>query len=150
MIRKLGGIYPLATLREMNMDIPAPGGNEWSHDADAMTGMDQYVHLCLQPQHPMEFRARQDGRIVHSVFLAIQPEIILWDGVRFSPDVSNKSGVVHYLLHDALDRIDYEVLFTWMDWTNPSIQQRRQQAEKSEILVPQMIPLELILNMPKV
>jgi len=147
-IRKLGGLYPLATLRAMNVDIPAPGGNQWSHDADEMKGMDKYVHLCFRPTHPMEFRAREEGRIVDSIFLAVHPDILLWDGVRFSPDVSNKSGVQHYAVLEALDQIDYEVLYTRTDWREASVQQRLQQAEKCEVLVPRVIPLEMIRNLP--
>lgn len=32
-IREHGGLYPLATLTEMHVSVPAPGGNDWSHDA---------------------------------------------------------------------------------------------------------------------
>lgn len=148
MIRKLGGLYPLATLMEMKVEIPAPGGNEWSRDADGMKGMNKYVHLCFRATHPMEFTARQDGRIVDSIFLAVHPDILLWDGVRFSPDVSNKSGISHYPMFEALDKIDYEVLYTRTDWTDPTIQARLQRAEKCEVLVPNKVPLDMVRNLP--
>jgi hypothetical protein len=147
-IRQLGGLYPLAVLREMKVDVPAPGGNQWSWDADEMKGMDKYVHLCFRATHPMEFRAREEGRIVDSIFLAVHPDILTWDGVRFSPDVSNKSGVPHYPVQEALDLIDFDVLYTRTDWRDPSVQQRLQQAEKCEILVPGLIPLEMIRDVP--
>ncbi len=73
-IRERGGLYSLAALREMGIEIPAPGGNDWSHDADAMKGLDQYVHLCFRPNHPMEYVARQDGRITDPVYLQIHPD----------------------------------------------------------------------------
>jgi hypothetical protein len=48
LIRKLGGLYPRAELEEKAIKVPAPGGNQWSRDADEMKGMHQYVHLCLR------------------------------------------------------------------------------------------------------
>lgn len=92
-ISGFGGLYSLAKLREMGIEIPAPGGNDWSHDADVMKGLDRYVHLCFRPNHPMEYVARRDGRITDSVCLQIHPDILRVDGVMFTADVSNKSGV---------------------------------------------------------
>src|SRR5205085_10715012 len=60
-IRKLGGLYPLAEMRRMGIDVPAPGGNEWSWDADGIKGFDEFVHLCFRATHPMEFAARAEG-----------------------------------------------------------------------------------------
>jgi len=87
-------------------------------------GVDHYVHLCLKPTHPMEFRAREDGRIVESIFLQVHPEVLEWDGVKFTPDVSNKAGVTVHSIEAAKQMIDFEVLFTRTDWRNPLIQLR--------------------------
>jgi hypothetical protein len=146
LIREHGGLFPLAELRRRRIEIPAPGGNEWSHVANGMKRMDEYVHLCFRPNHPMEFRAREDGRIIESRFLQVHPEVLHWKGVLFSPDVSNKSGVEPYPIEEALEMIDYEVLYARTDWSNPEIRRRLQQAEKCEVLVPGFIPLELIRN----
>ena len=144
LIRKLGGLFSLARLMEMGVQIPAPGGNDWSHEADEGKGLDEYVHLCFKNNHPMEYAARQDGRIKEPIFLSIHPEVLEFEGVKFTPDVSNKSGVHIYPLADAHGMIDFEVLYTRTDWNDPVIQERLQQAEKCEILVPNGIPLKLI------
>ncbi|MFN0179620.1 MAG: DarT ssDNA thymidine ADP-ribosyltransferase family protein [Gemmatimonadales bacterium] len=148
MIRQLGGLYPFAELKEMHITIPAPGGNEWSQEADGMKGMDRYVHLCFRSNHPMEYVARQEGRIGESVFLNVHPDVLAWDGVKFTPDVSNKSGVAACPIAEAVDMIDFEVLYTRTNWLDPVINTRLHQAEKCEILVPQKIPLEMIRNLP--
>jgi hypothetical protein len=147
-IRQQGGLYSLAMLRARGVADMHPGGNEWSHEADARVGVDRYIHLCLKPNHPMEFRAREDGRIQESIFLQVHPEVLDWPGVRYTPDVSNKAGVTNHSIEEAKQLIDFEVLFTRTDWRNPAIQQRLQQAEKCEILVPDHIPLALIRNIP--
>ena len=106
--------------------------------------MDRYVHLCFRSNHPMEYLARQDGRVVNSIFLEIHPSVLQFEGVRFTADVSNKSGVESVSIAKAV--IDYEVLYTRTDWSDPAIQQRLKQVEKYEVLVPCCIPLSHIRN----
>lgn len=148
LIRELGGLYPMSELKKMKAKVPAPGGNQWSQDADGIKGMDRYVHLCFRATHPMEHIARQEGRIEDSIFLQVHADVLLWDGVRFTSEVANKSGVEMQTLEAARKIIDFEVLYTRTDWRDPEIQRRLQTAEKYEVLVPTKIPLELIRNLP--
>lgn len=145
-IRKVGGLHPLADLIAAGVKIPAPGGNQWSHDADAYSGVDRFVHLCFRSDHPMEYAARKDGRIVESIFLQIDPAVLDFPGVMFAPDVSNRAGVEPVNLSQAPQMIDFQVLYTKTDWKDPAIQARLQAASKCEILVPACIPLRLIRN----
>lgn len=147
-IRTRGGLYSLAVLREMKIDIPAPGGNAWSHDADGIKGLDRYVHLCFRPNHPMEYVARQEGRISDAVYLQINPDVLRIEGVMFTPDVSNKSAVEIISLSEALNIIDFKVLYTRTDWSDPEIQQRLRQSEKYELLIPDHVPMQYIRNLP--
>lgn len=144
LIRKHGGLYPLAELARRSIDVPAPGGNQWSRDADELKGMGRYVHLCFRNSHPMEYAARVDGRLADTVFLMIHADVLKWSDVLFTSDVSNKAGVAPIPIAQA--QIDYEVLYTRTDWSNAAIKQRLQQAEKCEVLVPHIIPLNLIRN----
>lgn len=146
LIKQTGGLYSWVELASRGVNVPAPGGNRWSRDADQISGVDNYIHLCFRANHPMEFAARQDGRIGDTIFLEIQPQVIELDGVRFAPDVANKSGVETYTISEASTMIDYDVLYTWTDWSDPEIQQRLRQAEKCEVLVPNHIPLRYIRN----
>jgi len=148
-IQTAGGLFSYALLKEKKIEIPAPGGNDWSHEADAYKNMDKYVHLCLRPTHPMEHVARVDGRIVSSIFLSIHPDVLGIHGVRFTAGVSNKADVQTHSVEDAMAIIDFDMLYGgWKDWNDPAIQARLQQVEKYEILVPDTIPFERILNFP--
>jgi hypothetical protein len=147
-IRQHGGLWALAEMKRRGIEIPAPGGNQLSHDLDSTRRLDEYVHLCFRWTHPMEHVARADGRITDSIFLNVHPEVLQWDGVRFTPDVSNKSGVQVHPIEEAANLIDFEVLYSWTDWRDPAVQGRLSQAEKCEILVPRFIPLDLIRNFP--
>lgn len=141
-IKSLGGLFSRAKLVEMGVQNLFPGGNQWSLDADEMFGMDRYVHLCLRSTHPMEYVARQDGRIQRSVFLYVDREVLGFDGVLFTPDVANKSGVQPCPIAEAAAYIDFDVLCTRTDWSDPAVQERLQAAEKCEILIPDHIPFK--------
>jgi ssDNA thymidine ADP-ribosyltransferase DarT-like protein len=148
-IKTVGGLFSYARLKEMKVEIPAPGGNDWSHEADAYKSMDQYVHLCLRPTHPMEHAARVDGRIASSIFLSIHTDVLQIKGVRFTAGVSNKADVESHSIEDAIGILDFDMLYGgWKDWSNPEIQARLQQVEKYEILVPDHVPINRILNLP--
>jgi len=102
--------------------------------------------MAFLDDHPMLYRAKQDGRITDPIWLKIDASILIEDGVRFCSDVSNKSGVAILDVDQAIEKIDFEVLFTYMDWKDPEIQQRRQAAIKSEILMPKMVQIDKILG----
>ena len=148
MIRQLKGLYSAAVLKKAGWTIPAPGGNDWSQEADAWVGVDQYVHFCFCDSHPMEYLARQAGRIQTSIFLDIDPAVLRQDGVLFTAGVSNKSGMLRYTIEQARTLIDFEVICTRTNWKDPAILERRKNAEKCEILVPNGIAITWIRNMP--
>lgn len=140
------GLLALGELERRCVAIPTPGGNEWSHDADRLKGLHEYVHLAFVDDHPMLFKARQDERIKDPIWLKIRAEIILEQDVLFCSDVSNKSGVCIFGHEQAKEEIDFEVLFTYMNWRDQDIQRRRQAAIKSEILIPLLVPIDMILG----
>jgi hypothetical protein len=143
LIRKTSGLYSTAKLQEMGVDF-YPGGNEQSLSADEMFGMDQYVHLCFKRNHPMEYLARQDGRIQETQWIYIDDaaSVLQMDGVLYSPGVSNKSGMEPCTIEEARGKIDYVALFEYLDWSVNENYQRRLAAEKCEILVPDHLPLK--------
>ncbi|MCX7255778.1 MAG: DarT ssDNA thymidine ADP-ribosyltransferase family protein [Polaromonas sp.] len=145
-IKNNNGLISFGELQRNNIAIPAPGGNEWSHEADIHKGVHEYVHLAFLDDHPMLYAAKQDGRIKNPIWLKIDSSVLLDTNVRFTNEVSNKAGVQLLTPDEAREQIDFEVLFTYMDWKNPEIQARRRLALKSEILIPRHIPLNKILG----
>ncbi|MBA3243069.1 MAG: DUF4433 domain-containing protein [Acidobacteria bacterium] len=45
------GLLSLRQLSDRGIKVAAPGGNEWSHDADRHKGLDDHVHLCFMDEH---------------------------------------------------------------------------------------------------
>ena len=145
-IGRQGGLLPYAELRRRGVEIPAAGGNDWSHEADSWAGLDEYVHLALIPNHPMLYMAKKDGRIKQPCWLKIDVSILAVEGIRFTCEVANKSSAKLLTWEEAEDHVDWEVLFTRTDWSDPAIKARRQAAEKSQILIPGGVPLEKIVG----
>jgi len=143
-IRNAGGLCSMKMLRSRGIIPVAPGGNYWSHEADTRRNLDSYVHLCFINNHPMEYRARVEGRINQTAFLKIDPSVLFDEGVVFTSDVSNKTGVQCLSFEEALEIIDFSVIYDHCDWNAPEVRERRNLARKCEILVPEMISLSKI------
>ena len=94
---KKHGILSFEGANKFHISNIVTGGNDWSHDADGYSGLKKFVHLCFWSEHPMEYIARQAGRLQQTSFLKINPDVLNIMGVKFTNDVSNKSGVK--LLH---------------------------------------------------
>jgi hypothetical protein len=74
-----------STRATVHMRRLCAGGDETSQATDKAKDIHKYVHLCLLNNHPMEYRARESGRLAKSVFLRIDPEVLHEDGVKFVP-----------------------------------------------------------------
>lgn len=144
LISKHGGLWSLAALEKRDVCVPKPGGNDWSHVADHVKGLDSFVHLCFTDKHPMEYVAKEEGRIIDPVYLSINPTVMQTDGVRVTLDVSNKKDQPILTPDEAIDYFDFEVLCKRMDWHDPEIQARWQAVRKYEFLVPNHVPMKYI------
>lgn len=134
-------------IRERAIDVPAPGGDANSQMTDSRNGMDRFVHLCLFNQNPMEYRARQDGRIQSSRFLEINRDVLRLEGVRFTSAMANQNGVAPLTLAEAVAEMDFSAAYQRMDWSNAEEMQRVLAARKYELLVPDCVPLSYIRNL---
>lgn len=146
-IQQHGGLLSLKTLNERGIQIPVPGGNQWSHETDELKGLDKFVHLTFVNNHPMLYAAQQEGRITDPIWLEIDASILTNSNVRFCSSVANKCGAKLVDQNEVEGVIDFEVLCTRMDWNISEIHARRNAAEKSEILVPTMVPIDRILSL---
>lgn len=145
-IKAANGILSRREAHRLDKKIEVTGGNNWSIKADDKRGLDAYVHLCFTSAHPMEFRAKEDGRIQTSTFLTISADILKMPGTLCTLDVSNKTGVKLLSLEEACEHLDFEVLYHRTEWKDPEVKKRLLQARKYEILVPTKVPLALILG----
>jgi ssDNA thymidine ADP-ribosyltransferase DarT-like protein len=149
-IRQHGGIYSLAHCENLGIAIPIAGGDDASQQTDRSKGFDKYVHLSFTTGHPMAYRAVESGRIQTVVYIHVNRNVLEQPGVLFVPGLANTIGIQTYTIDQAIknELIDFEVLYSWTNWKDAEIQNRRQRAEKYEILVPASVPLDRILYLP--
>ena len=143
-IIKRKGLYSLELLEGFKIVPKRPGGDELSRNLDVKKRMNHYVHLSFTKDHPMKFVAEEQGRIGPIRVLRIESSVLKRPRVRITPDVANKRDVPVYSVGESANHIDYEVIYDYMDWNDPQIQERRRQAKRAEILVPVMVSAELI------
>ena len=135
------GLLSKDQAKQMGITVEAPGGNDWSRDADMLRELYDYVNLCFTRDHPMCYVAHKNGNILNPKYLAIDPEIFRLDGVKITLDVANKPTTEILDVVEGLEGIDTEVLYTRTDWRDPTIKDRLQRARKCEILVPKTVPV---------
>lgn len=139
------GLLSMRSLREQG-HVVSPGGNDWSLDADRRSGMDGYVHLCFFREHPMEYVALKEGRILASRFLKIAPAVIEMQGVMITDRVANRADAWPQPAEAMVGKLDLEVIYTRTDWKDAKIQERLKTARLCELLIPDSVPFEFIRN----
>jgi hypothetical protein len=144
-----GGLLPTALLRKAGIQF-IPGGDDASLELDGRTRMDRFVHLCFRGAHPMAHRVVERDPTVTLKYLRIDRSVVFEPGVLFVSGVGYAHGVNPIPVAEACARglVDFDVLYKWMDWRDPAIQERRRAAELCEILVPDRVALSFIKNLP--
>ncbi len=141
------GLLSLAKMDEMGSRPPKPGGTQLSRDLDTHYRLNRYVHLCFWDQHPMEYVQKKEGHIGETKFLQIDPNILKTEGAIATSEVSIKTGVVPLPVEEMLPNLDLEVCYDKTDWKDKGVQARKLLSYKYELLIPDQVPLDMILNL---
>ncbi len=144
-IRSHGGLYSPRQCKQRGISVAAPGGNEGSRRTDQRRGLQDYVHLSLNPRLPMMYVARREGRLKYVKILQIDPSVIYLEPTLFSDvnaldrEARLGSGI------ESFERIDLGLA------TGPRLYMDLEQTEKkrfqAEVLVKCHVPLNLISNL---
>lgn len=141
------GVLSLRNIINSKIDVACYGANELSHNLDISKGLDQFVHLSLIPEHPMQYVKRKNGEIPNPVWLEIDASVLFKNKSIFSNQVANKTGAKLYGdINDLAEYIDLDVLWSRTDWRNPQIQQRRKEAKYGEIMIQDKINIQDIIG----
>lgn len=147
LISKHEALYSFRELKRRGIDHVFCGGNELSQKADRWAQVDNYVHLCFLRKHPLEYLACRDGRITETAWLEIDIEVLRQEGVRYTAGVSNKTGVRVMKSSEAIESLDFEAIYRFIDFNVLGNFDRKSNAEKYEILVPDQVPIKWIRNL---
>jgi len=140
------GLLSFAEARKRRVNISIRGGNELSQNLDSRYGLDRFVHLTFIPNHPMLYRACESGRIQNPLWIKIDSSVILSKDTQFCAGVSISNDAPILDAKQAKTAIDFEVLFANRPWENSALKPKWDEVRKSEILVPNFIPIDKILG----
>ena len=83
-IHNNGGLYSWFYMENKGIQIPTPGGNQFSRQLDRQKGLQDYVRLSFNTHQPMMYIAKKDHRIKDPRILKIDPQVIYWNTTNFS------------------------------------------------------------------
>ena len=143
---KSHGILSTDERKSKGIKPNACGGNDISRYADDKNKITDFVSLSFTDSHPLCFLAQEAGRLFNPKYLKICPEILLSDGVMFTDGVANSNDAPPMSIASAVKekKIDYEIIYEHADRSAPKTNERLQHARKTEILVPECVPPEMI------
>jgi len=95
----------------------------------------------------MCYYKKLSGEILDPVWLMIDVSVLFVKNTYFATDIANKTGVSCHEMKNLSTKADLEVLWGRTDWRDENIQQRRQSAKRGELLIPNKIKPEYILNL---
>lgn len=141
------GLLSLCLIEQYGIDVSCYGANAISHELDRRYGLDKYIHLSFIKDHPMCYCKTLSGEMPNPVWLMIDVSVLFSEQTRFATEVANKTGTMNYEINELDQRADLEVLWGRTDWRDAGIQSRRKSAKKGELLIPNRIKPEQILNL---
>jgi len=141
-IRERGGLFSWQDLENMNVKIPAQGGNDLSKQLDLNRCLQSYVRLSFVANPPMLYFAKKDGRILNPVILEIDPTVIFFKNTLYSDSnaTSNKANTGGDL--SSFKKIKFEIL-KQVRWDG----EEEKHYWQAEIMVKNNIPITLIKNL---
>ncbi len=71
LIKRYGGLLSWAYCERHGIRIPKPGGGQLSRQLDVSRNLQDYVRISFTREHPMKYKAKNDGRITDPVNLII-------------------------------------------------------------------------------
>ncbi len=140
------GLLSLKIIEKLDISVSCFGADKLSHDLDRYYGLDKYIHLSFIKEHPMCYKKKLHGDIPNPIWLAIDVSVLFDTGVYFATDVANKTGVSCHDIKKLEQKADIEVLWGKTDWSDSKIKKRRLSAKRGEIMIPNKIKLENILE----
>ncbi|MHB1326157.1 MAG: DarT ssDNA thymidine ADP-ribosyltransferase family protein [Thermoleophilia bacterium] len=140
------GLLSDREMRFRGIKPTARGGDEASIKDDRDKKLNHDIHLCFMSDHPMERKAR--WRLGTTRFLKVEVSVLGREGVRGCAGLANRGCAYVMDIEDILDRIDLNTLYGGLGGTCVKEPWARyNKARKAEILVPEHIPVSMIVNL---
>jgi len=140
------GLLSKQRLEDSNIIPPHPGGDDNSRQSDRQNGIYDCVCLSFTPQHPMAYRCREDGRHPNQIMITIDPNVLLTPGTRIAMGLANARGTSILDASEGVKELDTEIWYKDHGLPFPQIRDRVDAMKKVEVLVPQIVARQSILD----
>jgi hypothetical protein len=141
-IKEKEGLYSWAFCESNNINIPMPGGDSLSRTLDKRKGAENYVRFSFCKNHPMEYVAKRDRRIINPVKLLCDTELIYHIGTKFCNMNATKNEAIISDTLEYFQNIDFGIC----DKNYLRLNQSEKSKYQSEVLVYEHVPIKYILN----
>ena len=144
-----GGLFSWWYCEENNIPIYAPGGDMQSRELDRRQQLENYVRLSYTSNHPMAWRAQQDGRIINLKNLIIKIDVSTLRNTKFSNvNAARTSTPPIAVFGEDVNFIRNNVKFNVV---KRSRSPKRDDPDfpyfQAEVMVKEHVPLEYITNL---
>ena len=145
-IRDNKGLFSWKSCENYKIKILKPGGNVLSRNRDAYQGLEDYVRLSYNNDHPMMYRALKDRRISNPVILEINPDVMLLETTQFSDMNATRNNFNVGSMIQDLKKVNFSIA---KNGKYLELADHQKPYYQAEILVYSHIPLNYILNINK-
>lgn len=135
-ILDFGGLYSWWNCNKNKIIIPKPGGGDLSRSLDFKYGLQNYVRLCFNTNHPMAEKLKKKGYNI--IFFKVAIDVAFWEDVEYSNINATDSN---HILSKNLNVINFNALKQgYTDYTDINFK-----LNQAEILVKDFIPCKYIV-----
>lgn len=145
-IRDNKGLFSWKSCKNNKIEILKPGGDDLSRSLDTYNGLEDYVRLSYNRDHPMMHRALKDGRILNPVILEINPDVMLLETTQFSDMNANHNKCNVGCTFQDLKKVNFTIA---KNGKYLELADHQKPYYQAEILVYSHIPLNYIFNINK-
>lgn len=143
-IIKNGGLYSWHYSDRNNITIPYPGGDSLSRDLDKQYGLQDFVRLSFTKEHPMMYKAKDDGRIKNPIILEIDLKVCYFLNTKYANMNATKTGHNCGDSLNDLKAVKFDIVKLRNHFDIINIEDRKY--FQAEVLVKTWIPIEFITN----
>jgi len=142
-IQQNGGLFSWYYMENNGLQIPTPGGDGFSRQLDRRKGLQDYVRLSFNKNHPMMYVAQRDGRITNPKILEIDPKVIYWSTSKYSDrNAADNSAEIGKNISDFRN-ISFHIA-TRNNYIEDEFERKLGQAE---VLIKTHLPIDFINNL---
>lgn len=138
------GLLSSAELARQNLPTKH-GGDMQSRLSDVKLGRDDYVRLCVVPNHPMHATLTTKGRLMK--WIRVDNSALLLPGVMYCAKMANANDSVLIDAESAIREINFELMLKKSGGTFLTDEDFKlyRKVIKAEILVPRHVPRRMLI-----